>query len=313
MRILVTGAAGFIGGHVTDRLEALGHDILAIDNLSFGRLENVAKGAEFRQLDMSSIEDEEFSKYIVSFDPQCVVHLAAIHFIPYCMAHPGETFASNVRATELLVRTLLRCPSVTKLVSASTMDVYAPNNTVHVESDIPSPRNIYGLSKVLTEQITRFAADNSDDLSAVCLRFSNVFGPRETNAHLIPDALELIASKSESEIRMGYLGGARDFIHVFDVADAILTCLFNDTGKYEYFNLGTGVATPVRRVVEIIRDASGDNRPIVEDTNKFRTFDRKSLTPDISKVLRQTDWRPKIGIEEGLNALVDGTLREVRT
>jgi len=313
MRILVTGAAGFIGGHVTDKLHALGHDILAIDNLSYGRIENVAKGAEFRQLDMSSIEDEDFSNYIVSYDPQCVIHLAAIHFIPFCMAHPDQTFASNVRSTELLVRTLLKCPSTNKLVLASTMDVYAPNDTVHMESDAPSPRNSYGLSKLLAEQITRFAVDNGDQLSSVCLRFANVYGPRETNAHLIHDALERMASDIEPEIRMGYLGGARDFVHVFDVADAILTCLFKDTGSYEIFNVGSGVSTPVRRIVEIIRDALGDHRPIVEDASRLRSFDRKSLTPDISKILRQTDWQPKISIEEGLNALVDGTLREVRT
>ena len=309
MKILVTGAAGFTGGHVTDRLLARGHHVLALDNLSFGRREHVPSEAEFWRVDLGQIGDEAFAGRLIAFDPDYVVHLAAIHHIPYCMAHPDETFASNVRATDVLVRLLGKCPNIRKLVAASTMDVYAPKNTIHRETDVPSPRNVYGLSKLLTEQIINFAVNTSKHLSAVCLRFANVYGPRETNAHLIPDALERVARDTEPEIRMGYLGGARDFIHVFDVADAIVRCLFNDIGRYEVFNLGTGVATPVRRVVEIIRDAFGDDRPVVEDTSKFRKFDRESLTPDITKVLHQTEWRPKIGIEEGLKALVDGTLR----
>jgi UDP-glucose 4-epimerase len=188
------------------------------------------------------------------------------------------------------------------------MDVYAPNDTVHIESDDPSPRNSYGLSKLLTEQITRFAVDNGDHLSAVCLRFANVYGPRETNAHLIPDALERMTSVVDSEIRMGYLGGARDFVHVFDIVDAIVTCLFQDTGSYEIFNVGSGVSTPVRKIVEIIRDAFGDDRPIVEDANKLRSFDRKSLTPDITRIQQRTSWRPRIVIEDGLKSLVEESL-----
>ena len=308
MRALVTGAAGFIGKQVTDRLVELGHQVLAIDNLSFGRRENVSNKAEFWRVDLGEIKEGIFSRQVVDFDPDLVVHLAAIHFIPYCMLHPDETFASNVRGTTVLVRSLEKCVNIRRLVLASTMDVYAPKDGVHRETDVPSPRNIYGLSKLLMEQIAKFAVDCRDDLSAVSLRFANVYGPGETNAHVIPDALKRVASNAAPEIGMGYLGGARDFIHVFDVADAILTCLFNDTGRYEVFNLGTSIATPVRGVVEIIRDAFGDNRPIVEDTNKFRKFDRKSLTPDISKVLQQTGWRPKIDIEEGLKALVKKSL-----
>ena len=308
MRAVVTGAAGFIGKQVTDRLVALGHQVLAIDNLSFGRRENVSNKAEFWRVDLGEIKEGIFSRQVADFDPDLVVHLAAIHFIPYCMLHPDETFASNVRGTTVLVRSLEKCVNIRRLVLASTMDVYAPKDGVHRETDVPSPRNIYGLSKLLMEQIAKFAVDSRDDLSAVCLRFANVYGPGETNAHVIPDALERVASNAAPEIGMGYLGGARDFIHVFDVADAILTCLFNDTGRYEVFNLGTGIATPIRGVVEIIREAFGDDRPIVEDTNKFRKFDRKSLTPDISKVLQQTGWCPKIGINDGLKALVNESL-----
>jgi UDP-glucose 4-epimerase len=304
MKILVTGAAGFIGGHLTDRLLGQGHQILALDNLSFGRREHVASPADFWCVDLGRVEEAHLSDRIGAFGPDYAVHLAAIHFIPYCIAHPAETFESNVRGADVLMRSLVKCPNLKRIVAASTMDVYAPSESVHREADIASPRNAYGLSKLLTEQIIRYSVDTADQISAVCLRFANVYGPRETNAHLIPDALKRVQCRAEPEIRMGFLGGERDFIHVMDVVEGISRCLLADTGKYEVFNLGTGVTTPVRRVVEIIRDAFGDERPIVEDIARLRSFDRKSLTPDIGKIRETFGWQPEVRLEQGLRALV---------
>jgi UDP-glucose 4-epimerase len=198
---------------------------------------------------------------------------------------------------------LAKCPNLRKVVSASTMDVYCPTDGTHRETDVPSPRNVYGLSKLLSEHIVSYHANTSEQLSAVCLRFANVYGPRETNPHLIPDTLQRLASKGEPEIRMGYLGGERDFIHVMDVVAGIEGCLFTETGKYEVFNLGTGVTTPVRTVVEILRSAYGDERPIIEDSAKLRSFDRKSLTPDIGKIRKAIGWEPRVQIEDGLREL----------
>ena len=306
MNVVVTGAAGFIGGHVTDRLLAQGHAVLALDNLSFGRREYVAQGAEFWLVDLGEVTDAAFKERIVSFGPDCVVHLASIHFIPYCISHPERTFLSNVRSTDLIARTVAQCRSVRKILAASTMDVYPPSDVPHKETDAPSPRNVYGLSKLLTEHIIRFAVETTDQLAGVCLRLSNVYGPRETNPHLIPDALQRITSHGDPEIRMGYLGGTRDFIHVFDVVDALFSCLFQDTGRFQLFNVGTRRPTAVRQVVEILRDELGDSRPIVEDRSELRTFDRMSLTPDISRATTQTDWRPTTTIEEGLRSLARG-------
>jgi UDP-glucose 4-epimerase len=303
MKILVTGAAGFIGGHLTDRLLEQGHQVLALDNLSFGRRDHVASDAEFWRVDLGEVEEAHLTDGVLAFDPDYAVHLAAIHCIPYCMAHPAETFASNVRGTDVTMRSLAKCVHLTKIVAASTMDVYAPSEVVHSETDALSPRNAYGLSKLLTEQIVSYGADTCDRLSAVCLRFANVYGPRETNPHLIPDTLKRVQSTVEPEIRMGYLGGERDFIHVMDVVDGILCCLFSDTGKYEVFNLGTGITTPVRRIVEMIRDAYGDERPIVEDKGKLRSFDRKSLTPDVRKIQAAIAWKANVQLEDGLRAL----------
>ncbi|MDJ0947508.1 MAG: NAD-dependent epimerase/dehydratase family protein [Alphaproteobacteria bacterium] len=308
-KIVITGAAGFIGSHVTDLMINQGHDVLAIDNLSFGRREQLNPQARFWEIDLGRVDGDVLTERLSGFAPTHVIHLAAIHFIPYCMEHPDETFSSNVRSTEALVRAVAAGDTVRRLLAASTMDVYAPSDSVHRESDTPSPRNVYGLSKLLTENITRFAAETIEGLSAICFRFANVYGTRETNPHLIPDALDRVLDPGPAEIRMGNLAGSRDFIHVSDVAQAISQLLDHDVLEFDLFNLGSGVETSVRRVVEMVRDAAGDARPITEDAAKFRKFDRKSLTPDIGKILSETKWTPQIAIEDGLTELVAETRR----
>lgn len=306
MRILITGAAGFIGSQITRRLARDGHEILAIDNLSFGRESALPETAVLKRLNIGNCASGDLTDAVEAFQPDGAIHFAAIHFIPYCMSHPDETFATNVRGTELVLRALERTPA-RKVVFASTMDVYAPVDRVHREVDPAAPVNAYGLSKLLGENLLAYATRSNDRLSGVALRFANAFGPGETNPHLIPDALKRVRDTSQPEIRMGYLGATRDFIHVYDIADAAVAALFKDTGRFEVFNVASSIATPVRSVVEIIRRLEGDRRPIVEDRKQFRKFDRPSLSADTTKIRAALGWAPKWTLEEGLRDLVKAT------
>jgi UDP-glucose 4-epimerase len=306
MRILITGAAGFIGSEIARRLARDDHQILAIDNLSFGRESSLPETVTLRRLDLGTCPGADLQNLVEEFQPDGAIHFAAIHFIPYCMSHPDETFATNVRGTELVLRALERTPA-RKMVFASTMDVYAPVDRVHCEADEPAPVNAYGLSKLLGEHLLAYATRTNDRLSAVALRFANAFGPGETNPHLIPDALRRVRDRSQPEIRMGYLGATRDFIHVRDIADAAIAALMRDTGRFDVFNVASSVPTPVHQVVQIIRDLVGDHRPIVEDQKQFRKFDRPSLSADTTKIRAALDWAPNWSLEDGLRDLVDST------
>jgi len=303
MRILVTGAAGFIGSHVTDALVARGETVLALDNLSFGRREHLAKGVAFLHCDLGSVDEDHLRKQIREFDPEAVFHFAAIHFIPHCMEYPGACFASNVRGTEALMRSL-EGTSARKLIFVSTLDVYSTADRAHSEEDAPQPANVYGLSKWLGENIVEYTTRVNDHLSAVALRFANAFGPRETNPHFIPDLLTAMRDRSTSELRMGYLGASRDFIYVLDLVDAALRVHDTDTGRYSVFNVASGASTQVRKVAELMQQLTGDTRPLIEDRQRFRKFDRATLSADTTQLRKATGWAPKWTLEAGLRALL---------
>jgi nucleoside-diphosphate-sugar epimerase len=103
---------------------------------------------------------------------------------------------------------------------------------------------------------------------------------------------------------MGYLGSERDFVHVSDVARAIIACLTEDTGSFEVFNVGSGVSRPIRDVVAAMQRLLGDERTVEEDPSRFRRFDRRTLHVDIEKLQAATSWRPRVSLEDGLADLL---------
>src|SRR5208282_4951923 len=128
---------------------------LVVDNLFAGRREYVHGKAKFAWMDLATVADREFIGLVRGFNPDYVVHLAALHYIPYCMTHPAQTFAANVRGTELLLRSLDGL-SAHKLVAASSADVYGNEDVTHTETEVCAPGNVYGLSKTLTEGLMAY-------------------------------------------------------------------------------------------------------------------------------------------------------------
>lgn len=300
-KIIVTGGAGFIGGHLVPKLLSLGYKILVVDNLYSGRREYVPAQAEFVDLDLARADESAVFDVFRGFCPDAVIHLAAIHYIPHCVANPAETFLANVRSTDVIARALRGIPT-RKLIAASTADIYPLADRAHVENEVPAPNNPYGLSKLMLEEIVAGAARTNPNLSCVVLRLFNVYGPRDTNPHVIPRIVELLCNPS-SEIRVGATGTTRDFVHVDDVVQAICTALVHDSGNYDVFNVGTGRATSIRQVLRILLRATGDCRVVVEDKSLFRAYDRSSLTSDITKIGRALNWHPTVAVEEGLTQL----------
>jgi UDP-glucose 4-epimerase len=225
------------------------------------------------------------------------------------MKNPERTFAINTRSMHTLIEAV-QLGGVSRVVFASTVDVYKAEDCIHHEDHSPKPSNIYGLTKTLSEQILEYAVRVGACETGVALRLANVYGPNETNPHLIPDTLERIERRDAPALVMGYLGAARDFVHVKDIARAFALAVTRAPSGFHALNAGTGAAVPIRSVVRMLQALLGDHRQVQEDVAAFRKFDRKSLTPSVDAIEQVLGWRAETRIADGLQQLVADIVSE---
>jgi UDP-glucose 4-epimerase len=309
MHIVVTGGAGFIGKHLLEWITAEGHTTLVLDDFSTGRAAHVPPNVQSKRVDLTKLSSSDFAAIFEDFRADVIVHLAGIHFIPDCIARPERTLAVNTGSTHTIVEALLKRP-VQRLVFASTLDIYSVEDRAHFESEAPAPANVYGLSKTLGEQLLAYAHRLDACQSAVALRLGNVYGPCETNPHLIPDVIDRIARPVGTELEMGYLGASRDFVFVEDVAEAFGLAATEAPAGFHCLNIGTGKPVAVREVVATLQRLANDGRPIRENPRAFRSFDRVSLTPNIDAVYNLLGWRARRQLEDGLAETLSRSLKE---
>jgi len=297
-RILVTGGAGFIGSHFVESVHSDGADVLVLDDLSTGERRLVPEGV---RLENSSIRSGAAERIVESFSPDIVVHLAANHYIPYCNENPEETFNTNVMGTRNLL-TAVHDVEPEQFLFASSAAVYPPEEPVHSERDPVSPSDIYGRTKLVGEDLVeRFERTTATDFTVA--RLFNVYGPTETNEHVIPAILRQIRDGSRT-VRLGNLSPKRDFIYVTDVVAALRAILRAQTRDELVFNVGTGDAYSVEEIVSTVSDLLGETVTITQEDERVRESDRPHLEADVSKISDSVGWTPGIVFHEGLERLI---------
>ena len=195
--IVVTGGAGFIGSCLVKTLaeQAGKYRITVLDNLCNGHRQYLPNSPciSLQKVDLRSNED--ILEVVKDVKPDIVFHLAALHFIPYCNAHPSDTLQVNIIGTQNLLEALHQYPP-SRLIIASSMAVYPVNEKANSEDDPYEPTDIYGLSKIVNEmQLKMFSSKVTTQCAAV--RLSNVYGPNETNPHVVPEILSQIKQGSD--------------------------------------------------------------------------------------------------------------------
>lgn len=301
-RAVVTGGAGFIGSHVVERLLDLGAEVLVIDDFRLGKrdhLEQVA-GADGLTVVQADIRAADSIPEILDFAPDAVFHLAALHFIPYCNAHPQEALDVNVLGLEAVIRSVRGAPLRT-FVFPSSGAIYGFGDEPWTETSPARPDEIYGISKWMGEQIIERFHRERPDVRTVVARLFNTYGPRETNPHVLPEVMR--ALKAGEPIELGNLWPKRDLVFVEDMADA-LVAVADGEPAFDVFNIGTGTGTAIADVMRVIEEITG--RPIVirQVASRMREGDGH-LISDPGKLMQATGWKPQHELEAGLRRLLE--------
>lgn len=300
-KVFITGGAGFIGSAVIGHLQKSNYEILVYDDLSFGNRHFLDIGdSQFVQGDI--LDEAKLGNAMLAFSPNYVVHLAAIHFIPYCNEHPFESANINIRGTANILKACRQLSKLEKILFASTAAVYPINDHAIPETLEPAPSDIYGLSKFTGEELCRKFHLESAVPTILC-RFFNAFGPNETNPHLIP-AIQQQVLAGKRAIQLGNTTPKRDFIHTHDMARAVQMLLERFDKGIDIFNLGRGIEYSVSDVVDAFSKALGETLHIETDASRIRKTDRLHLLADINKLERYTGWQPTISLEEGIKTLL---------
>lgn len=299
-KIIVTGGAGFIGSAVIEKLQREGHDIFVIDNLSFGNRKFI-RVADDHFFKADILNKSEVDHIIDTVKPEIIIHLAAVHFIPYCNQHPYESSNINILGTTHILEAAKR-NSVKQFFFASTAAVYPIYGEAVSETHPTGPMDIYGLSKLVGEHLCNEFHMETGITTIVC-RFFNAFGPNETNPHLIPEIQKQVNSGLR-KIQLGNLTPKRDFIHTSDMANAVHALLNKINTGIHTFNLGRGIEYSVTEIVESFSKQIGEKITIEVDPARVRKVERMHLLADVTK-LKSIGWQPLVDIDGGIKTLIE--------
>jgi len=217
MRALVTGGLGFVGSYVACSLNQEGYEVHVLDNLFVSSLQRAQDLPGGINVHVDDIRDEgAMIELIKQIQPDIVVHLAALHYIPYCNVNPLECYDVNVRGTTVLLETITKYCDVKRFFLASSAAVYQPSDTPHREEDPAWPNDVYGFSKRAAEYYCSNWSSRTGT-PVVIGRYFNVFGYGETSPHIIPVLVQQVLTNGQ-QIKVGNISSRRDYIHATDIA-----------------------------------------------------------------------------------------------
>lgn len=309
MKTLVTGGAGFIGSHLTDALVSRGDEVVVVDNLSSGKLENLASAtAVGARLIEGDIRDTEFIQTTLETErPGTIFHLAGQSEVRRSIDEPTHDATVNVIGSVNLIEASQKI-GLDRFVFASTGGaVYGEGERIDlpaIETTEPAPMCQYGLSKFVVEQYLELYR-RLYMFNSLALRLGNVYGPRQ-NPKGEAGAVAIFAGqlvKGETPTVYGDGTQTRDFVYVADVIDAMLTASRTDVEGT--INIGSGKETPLLELISTIGGLgkNGDSFEPEFDTPRKGDIQRNSIDP--SRAAADLGWSPTTSLEAGLKMTVD--------
>ena len=306
-KALVTGGAGFIGSHVTDAFLAGGWDVTVLDNLSRGRKEFVPPRVTLKQLDAGSADARELVR---TGGFEVIIHLAAQIDVRVSVADPILDARENLLALLNLLEGA-RAGGVRRLVfSSSGGVVYGEGTPPHREANAKLPISPYGVTKLASEFYLHVYR-TLYGLQAVCLRYSNVYGPRQ-DPHGEAGVVAIFGNRLLTGQAITIFGDGsqtRDYVYVGDVARAnqlaATAALPDGDGTVDPWgvNIGTNTETSVTALAQAMMKATGITVPIQHAAARAGELQRSSLR--IDKAAAVLGWKPEVGLHDGLRRTYD--------
>ncbi len=299
MKVLVTGGAGFIGSHVCDAFVRAGHDVIALDNLSSGKKENLDPRVRLEVLDIRSAEA---AALIRSERPQVLCHLAAQMDVRRSVEDPRFDAEANILGFINLLEAS-RASGVKKVVFSSTGGaIYGEQDVFPApESHATRPVSPYGVSKASGELYLGYYKAQYG-LQYVALRYANVYGPRQ-NPHGEAGVVSIFSTRLLTGKECTVYGEGkqtRDFVYVEDVARANLLATEKDYSGP--INIGTGVETDINRLYTLLAQAAGVDKPAVRAPG--RPGEQLRSCVDNALARKVLGWQPTVNVEEGLRRTI---------
>ncbi len=314
-RALITGGAGFIGSHLSERLLSTGHEVTIIDNLSTGQFENIVEIAEHPKFHYV-IEDIRNAAVMDRLVSECdvIYHLAAAVGVFSIVSSPIDTIEINVGGTETVLKTARRYRK--KVLIASTSEVYGKNEKIPFSEDddrtlgpTTKSRWSYAASKELDEFLA-LAYYRAASLPVVIFRLFNTVGPRQMGRYgmVLPRFVQW-ALKNEPIQVYGDGEQQRCFGNVHDVTQAIIGLAETPRAVGEVFNIGSGEEISIYGLAERVCQIMGSQSEIIKipyDKAYEEGFeDMRRRVPDIRKIQQAIEWAPTTPLDETIQQIID--------
>ena len=305
MKILVTGAAGFIGSHLAEKLAELGHDVAGVDCFTdyysrklkeLNAADVKAKGVRFAETDLATDALDEA--------------LAGVEIVYHCAAQPGisdqvpfeDYVRNNLVATQRLAEAAMDAPALALFVNVSTSSVYG-KHAIDPEDAAPKPTSYYGVTKLAAEQLA-LSYHRQKGFPACSLRLFSVYGPRERPEKLYPRLIGCILTDAPFPLYEGSREHSRSYSYIDDIVQGFVAVLDHvDECVGEIFNIGSDIETTTGAGIDIVERILGRKARIAQ--RPARKGDQLRTHANIDKARRVLGYNPYTRPEEGLRAEVD--------
>ena len=305
--VLITGADGFIGSHLTELLVREGYSVKALSQYNsfnhWGWLEDISCLDQIEVL-CGDVRDPHYCKEITK-NVDAVFHLAALIAIPYSYIAPDSYVDTNVRGTLNICQAALE-NGVERLIHTSTSEVYGTAQYVPIDESHPlQAQSPYSASKIGADAMA-MSFYNAFELPLTTVRPFNTYGPRQSNRAVIPTIISQIA-KGMTQIKLGDVSPTRDFNYVADTCRGFLELALCDNAIGEVVNIGSNFEISVGDTLHLIKEIMGSNVEFLTDEERLRPEKSEvfRLWCDNSKINSLTGFKPEFSIRDGLQTTID--------